>query len=96
MSIELAKAYCVRLMSDDEFRDAIGRATSAKEIADLVATNNYTFSRHDLLKVVSELAGKKIDMDGLSAMICEVYEEEIKSADGGSTEAVVEWLAGLQ
>ena len=39
MSVELAKAFCVRLMSDDEFRDAIGRATSAKEIADLVAAN---------------------------------------------------------
>ena len=36
MSVELAKAFCVRLMSDDEFRDAIGRAASAKEIADLV------------------------------------------------------------
>ena len=35
MSIELAKAFCVRLMSDDEFRDAVGRAASAKEIADL-------------------------------------------------------------
>ena len=96
MSIELAKAFCVRLMSDDEFRDAIGRAASAKEIADLVAANNYTFTKHDLLKTVSELAGKKIDMEHLSAMICEVYEEEIKSGDSGSTEAVAEWLASLQ
>ena len=95
MSLELAKAFCVRLMSDDEFRDAIGRAASAKEIADLVAANNYTFSKHDLLKTVSELAGKKIDMEHLSAMICEVYEEEIKT-EGGSAEAVAEWLAGLQ
>ena len=31
-----------------------------------------------------------------SAMICEVYEEEIKSADGGSTEAVAGWLASLE
>ena len=96
MSIELAKAFCVRLMSDDEFRDAIGRASSAKEIADLVAANNYTFTKHDLLKVVSELAGKQIDMEHLSAMICEVYEEEIKSADGGSTDAVAGWLASLE
>ena len=95
MSVELAKAFCVRLMSDDEFRDAVGRASSAKESADVVAANDYTFSRHDLLKVVSELAGKKIDMDGLSAMICEVYEEEIKT-EGGSADAVAEWLAGLQ
>ena len=96
MSVELAKAFCVRLMSDDEFRDAIGRAASAKEIADLVAANNYTFNKHDLLKVVSELSGKQVDMEHLSAMICEVYEEEIKSGDSGSTEAVAEWLASLQ
>ena len=96
MSVELAKAFCVRLMSDDDFRDAVGRASTAKEIADLVAANNYTFTKHDLLKTVSELAGKKIDMEHLSAMICEVYEEEIKSGDSGSTEAVAEWLAGLQ
>lgn len=95
MSIELAKAFCVRLMSDDEFRDAIGRAASAGEIADLVAANNYTFTKHDLLKTVSELAGKKIDMEHLSAMICEVYEEEIKT-EGGSAEAVAEWLASLE
>ena len=96
MSIELAKAFCVRLMSDDEFRDAIGRASSAKEIADLVAANNYSFTKHDLLKTVSKLAGKDLDMEHLSAMICEVYEEEIKSGDTGSTEAVAEWLASLQ
>ena len=96
MSVELATAFCARLMADDEFRDKIGSASSAQEIADIVAANNYSFTKHDLLKTVSKLAGKDIDMEHLSAMICEVYEEEIKSADGGSTEAVAEWLAGLQ
>ena len=96
MSVELATAFCARLMADDDFRNAIGSASSAQEIADIVAKNNYTFTRHDLLKTVSKLAGKDIDMEHLSAMICEVYEEEIKSADGGSTEAVAGWLASLE
>jgi hypothetical protein len=34
-------------------------------------------------------------MEHLSAMICEVYEEEIKT-EGGSADAVAEWLASLQ
>ena len=95
MSVELAKAFCVRLMSDDEFRDKIGSASSAQEIADIVAANNYSFTKHDLLKTVSKLAGKEIDMEHLSAMICEVYEEEIKT-EGGSADAVADWLASLQ
>ena len=95
MSVELATAFCARLMADDDFRNAIGSASSAQEIADIVAKNNYSFTKHDLLKTVSELAGKKIDMEHLSAMICEVYEEEIKT-EGGSADAVADWLASLQ
>ena len=95
MSVELAIAFCARLMADDDFRNAIGSASSAQEIADIVAKNNYSFTKHDLLKTVSDLSGKKIDMEHLSAMICEVYEEEIKT-EGGSADAVVEWLASLQ
>ncbi len=94
MSIESAKAFCVRMMSDDSFRDSLGSVTSADAITEIV-NREYAFSREDLLKVISELTGKKVAMEELKAMVCEVYEEEI-SADGkGSTDAVAAWLDSL-
>lgn len=97
MSVESAKAFCVRLMSDDEFRDAVGAASTSDMIAQLVSDSGYSFTQHDLLKVVSELASKKIEQEELVAMICEVYEEEIKGENGtGSVEAVADWLRSLQ
>lgn len=96
MSVESAKAFCVHLMSDDQFRDLIGAATNSVEIAKIVADHGYSFSQHDLLKTVSELAGKKIEQEKLIEMICEVYEEEIKCAgSNGSSQAVAEWIKGL-
>ena len=96
MSLESAKAFCVRMMSDDAFRDQIGSAESAEAIANLVKAGKYEFSRADLCTVVGELLGKKIAPEDLSAMVCEVYETEIKSKEGkGSARAVADWLAGL-
>ena len=97
MSLESAKAFCVRMMSDDAFRNQIGSAESVEAIAGLVKAGKYDFSRSDLCKVVGELLGKKIAPEDLSAMVCEVYETEIKTEGGnGSAQAVAEWLASLE
>ena len=36
MSVESAKAFCVRMMSDEDFRNVIGSAGTADEIAAIV------------------------------------------------------------
>jgi len=96
MSQESAKAFCVRMMSDDEFRNQIGSAPTAQAIADIVKGGKYDFTQSELRKVIGELLGKKIDPDQLTAMVCEVYESEIKAKGGtGSAEAVASWLASL-
>ena len=61
MSVESARAFCMRLMADDEFRDSLGKAASPEAIAEIMKKENYDFSQHDLLKIVSELTGKKKD-----------------------------------
>lgn len=94
MSVESAKAFCVRLMSDDEFRDALGCATDAAAIAEIVK-KEYDFSKEDLLKVIAELMGKKIAMEDLKALVCEAYDEEINTEGKGSSEAVAAWLDTL-
>lgn len=96
MSTESARAFCVRMMSDDAFRDKLGSAKNVSDIADAVKEGGYDFTRHDLLNIISELTGQKIEMDGLKKMVCEVYEEEISSEGSGSTEAVAAWLDSLQ
>lgn len=82
------------MMSDEEFRDSIGAATDAAAIAETVG-KEYSFSREDLLKVISELTGKKVEMSELKQMVLEVYEEEINTTGKGSTEAVSAWLDSL-
>jgi len=77
MSVENAKAFCARMMSDEDYRNAVGEAASADAIKDLLKKEDYTFSKRDLLVVVSGLLNKEVKMEELSAMICEVYEEEI-------------------
>ncbi len=94
MSVESAKAFCVRMMSDEDFRNVLGSATCACTIAETVK-KEYDFSREDLLKVISELTGKKVAMEELKAMVCEVYEEEINTEGKGSSEAVAAWLDSL-
>lgn len=94
MSIESAKAFCVRMMSDEDFRNAIGAATDKAAISEAVG-KEYSFSREDLLKVIGELTGNKIEMSDLKKMVLEVYEEEINTTGKGSTEAVSAWLDSL-
>ena len=62
----------------------------------LVKAEHYDFTKTDLRKVIGEILGKKIEPEELSAMVCEVYESEIKAKGGnGSAQAVADWLAAL-
>ncbi len=96
MSVESARAFCMRLMSDDEFRDGLGKVTSAEAIRELI-NKEYEFNQHDLLKAVSEYSREEIKADKLEAMICEFYQEELAS-NGGNPDAVKyvsEWFKSL-
>ena len=73
MSIESARAFCMRMMSDDEFRDSLGKAESAETIRDIIKKDQYDFNKHDLLKIVSELTGKKLEAEQLEDMVCGIY-----------------------
>ena len=96
MSIETARAFCMKLMSDDEFRDSLGQAESADGIRKIIADTGYDFSKADLLKIVGELTGEKIEADKLEAMVCGFYEEEVASQNPKAVENVTEWFRSLE
>ena len=96
MSIESARAFCMRMMSDDEFRETLGKAENADVIRDLIKKDNYDFNEHDLLKIVSELTGKKLEADQLEDMVCGIYAEEVAGSDNANAiETVRTWFRSL-
>ena len=96
MSVESAKAFCVRMMSDDQFRDQIGSAPTADAIATLVKAEQYDFSQSDLRKVIGEIMGKKIEAEELEGMVCGFYEEEVAAENPKAVENVTEWFRSLE
>ena len=96
MSIESARAFCMRMMSDDEFRENMGKAGSADQIREIIQKDHYDFNKHDLLKIVSELTGKKLEADQLEDMVCGIYAEEVAGSDNADAiENVRAWFRSL-
>lgn len=96
MSVESARAFCMRMMSDDEFRESLGKAGSAEGITALLKKENYEFNKHDLLKIVGELSGKKLTAEELETMVCEFYAEEVASGgDSSALETVQTWFRSI-
>ncbi|MBR2440313.1 MAG: Nif11-like leader peptide family RiPP precursor [Lentisphaeria bacterium] len=96
MSIETARAFCMKMMSDDEFRDSLGQAESADGIRQIISDAGFSFSKYDLLKIVGELTGKKIEADELEAMVCGFYQEEVATQNPKAVENVTEWFRSLE
>lgn len=96
MSIESARAFCMKMMSDDEFRDSLGQADSADTIKNIMADAGFSFNKFDLLKIVSELTGKKVEADELEQMVCGFYEEEVAAGNPKALETVTEWFRSLE
>ncbi len=90
MSVESARAFCVRMMSDDEFRNAISAAETVEAIDSVLGTE-YEFSKSELARVVGEFVGRKLDDEELQEMVCGFYQEEL-NADPATCEVVVSWL----
>ncbi|MBQ9770784.1 MAG: Nif11-like leader peptide family RiPP precursor [Lentisphaeria bacterium] len=96
MSVESARAFCMKMMSDDEFRDSLGQVESADGIRDIIANAGFSFNKFDLLKIVGELMGKKIEAEELEGMVCGFYEEEVAAENPKAVENVTEWFRSLE
>lgn len=99
MSVESARAFCVRMMSDEEFRKETGSKASLAELDALIKGGGYDFKKAELVKAIGEFAGKKLADDELVKVVCSFYEEQ--SAQGGAAAAqgrdtVIQWLKALQ
>lgn len=92
MSVESARAFCVRMMSDDEFRTSLGVAPTAAAINGILAAESYDFSKSELSRVIGEFMNRKLNDEELLEMICGFYKEEMNSGADASCDAVVEWL----
>ena len=95
MSVESARAFCMRLMADDEFRDSLGKAASPEAIAEIMKKEKYDFSQHDLLKIVSELTGKKMSAEELEKEVVGFYRDEVAADNPAAVENVTAWFRSL-
>ena len=95
MSVESAREFCMRLMADDEFRDSLGKAASPEAIAEIMKKENYDFSQHDLLKIVSELTGKKMSAEELEKEVVGFYRDEVAADNPAAVENVTAWFRSL-
>ena len=57
MSAEIARAFCVRMMTDEDFRAALAGVRETAEIDKIMADEKYSFTKDDLNKVVGEVVG---------------------------------------
>ncbi len=95
MSVESAKAFCVCMMSDEDFRNAIGSAASVDAISDLMKAENYDFTQDELLRVISELMGNSLTLDELKELLKEVYEDQVAEKGDVYTANLCAWLDTL-
>ena len=94
MSAESARAFCVRMMSDEDFRAALGKVKSTAEIDKLVSAD-YNFTKPEFAKVIGEFVGHKLEEGELEKLICGFYEEQMEAGDTDVCKVVIEWLGTL-
>ena len=88
MSMESARAFVVRLMSDEEFRGKLAKVASVAEIETLVA--EYSFTKEELEKIVGEFMGHKLAAGELEKLVGEAVEGMETGAD--SVKVIAGWL----
>ena len=96
MSAESARAFCVRMMSDEDFRDALSNVKAAAEIEKIIADEKYDFQKADLNKVVGEVVGHKLEDGELEKLVCGFYEEQMAAGNADACKVVVEWIHNLR
>ena len=88
MSMESARAFIVRLMSDEEFRGKLAKVTAEAEIEALVA--EYSFTKEELEKIVGEFMGHKLAPGELEKLVGEAFDGMETGAD--SVKVISGWL----
>ena len=81
MSAEIARAFCVRMMTDEDFRAALAGVRETAEIDKIMADEKYSFTKDDLNKVVGEVVGHKLEDGELEKLVCGFYEEQMASGN---------------
>ena len=89
MSMESARAFVVRLMSDEEFRGKLAKVTAEAEIEDMV--KEYSFAKEELEKIVGEFMGHKLAPGELEKLVGEAFEGMETGAD--SVAVISGWLS---
>ena len=89
MSMECARAFVVRLMSDEEFRGKLAKVTAAAEIDALIA--DYSFTKDELAKIVGEFMGHKLADGELEKLIGEAFDGQETSPE--AVPVITAWLA---
>ena len=95
MSMESARAFCVRMMSDEDFRASLGNVKSTAEIDKLVSAE-YSFTKPEFAKVIGEFVGHKLEEGELEKLICGFYEEQMAAGNSDVCKVVIEWLGTLE
>lgn len=95
MSVESARAFCMRLMADEEFQTSLGKAESVDAIKEIIKKDNYDFTQHDLLKIVSELTGKKMTAEELEHEVVGFYRDEVATGNPKAVENVTGWFRSI-
>ena len=95
MSVESARAFCMRLMADEEFQASLGKAESVDAIKEIIKKDNYDFTQHDLLKIVSELTGKKKTAEELEHEVVGFYRDEVATGNPKAVENVTGWFRSI-
>ena len=94
MSVESARAFCVRMMSDEDFRGQLAQVKDAAEIDSLVG-KEYSFSKADLGKIIGEFIGHKLEEGELEQLICGFFEEKVEAGNKEVCNVVIGWLNKL-
>ena len=88
MSMESARAFVVRLMSDEEFRGQLAKVKAAAEIDAMVT--DYSFTEDELAKIVGEFMGHKLAEGELEKLIGEAFEGQETGPEAISV--ITAWL----
>lgn len=95
MSAESARAFCVVMMSDEDFRAKLAAVKTPEEINAVLAAEGYDFKKAELEKVVGEFMGKTLAPGELDQLVYGFYEEQIASGNKEVCDVVASWMKNL-
>ena len=95
MSAESARAFCVVMMSDEDFRAKLADVKTPAEITAILAEEGYDFKKAELEKVVGEFMGKTLDPGELDHLVYGFYEEQIAAGNKDVCDVVAAWMKDL-